>query len=180
MLELKDAILLIGALVGFGGWILQARRSKPEIRVLSSQEKSNLATAAETAADALVKAIKSASEERAEFERRIEKLERDHVKLQADHAASVAEIVDLKRRRADRDREIAELRETNEALTAQVAALTAQIARDTIETRELRDKYERLKAFTNNIIVELKKKGIELDELAGGMPDSISGYRFPK
>ena len=93
------------------------------------------------------------------LERRIEELETEN-----------EELAPL---RLERDEKI-------EAMEARIAALDAQIKRDLIETQELHEKYQRLKEFTESVIAALEKRGIKLEELNGGIPDSIAGWKWGK
>jgi len=86
--------------------------------------------------------------------------------LEAKSTEQELENVRLKEMRNERDDKI-------EAMEAHIAALDAQIKRDLIETDELHKKYQKLKEFTESLIAALQKKGINLPELDGGIPDSI-------
>lgn len=172
-IDIAAIVSVIGALVTVGGMFIQWRKSRSETKVLGSQEKSNLADAAETAAKALTDSLKHFLEERELLEKRIDDLE----KAQDERDRMIRE---LQEHREQRDAQLAELKENNEALNARVAALNAQIMKDTIETKELREKYQQLKDFTHTLINALDKKGIKLPELNGKIPESLQGWQWEK
>jgi predicted RNase H-like nuclease (RuvC/YqgF family) len=96
----------------------------------------------------------------------IDKLEKRIDELEAENK----ELTPL---RAERDEKI-------ESMQAHIAALDAQIKKDLIETKELHEKYQKLKNFTESLIAALQKKGIDLPELNGGIPDSIQAWKWEK
>src|SRR5689334_7124894 len=64
-----------GLLAGVVGAYVALRTLKPNVMVLKSQEQKNLGDAAESAAGALVDLIKAFSDERKQFDTRIDELE---------------------------------------------------------------------------------------------------------
>ena len=100
------------------------------------------------------------------LETRIDELEEKRLEQEIENA-------ELKQRRDERDEKI-------EALEARAAALEKRIELDTKETKNLHAKYQKLKEFTESLITALQKKGIELPELNGGIPDSIHGFKWER
>jgi chromosome segregation ATPase len=177
-------VTLILGLIGGGGiaslimaW-QAAKKTKPEIGVLKSQENENIAEAAQVAANVLLQALNFKQVESKEYQERVKALE-------TKQEESTKLINELVIHRDERTKQMEELKrqaeeaiDNNEALLSQVAALRAQIAKDTAETRELHQKYQELKEFTKSIIDALEAKGIKLPELNGKIPESIKGWRW--
>lgn len=126
-----------GMFATLGTIYIALRTLKPNLRNLKSQETSNLATAAETYASALVETLKGFQNERADLEKRIDELEAH---------------------REERTRRIEELEKTVDNLTREVKemdTLRKQIA-------EGEAKYQNAKRVIEILVQALKDANIPL------------------
>jgi chromosome segregation ATPase len=148
-----------------------------ETKLINSEEKENAAETASKAVTTLGQVLDELQEDRKDLRQENAEYKTLIKELKAGYEKQTSEIRELQNHRDERTRQIDELTESNEALTSQVAALRAQIAKDTNETRELLEKYRELKEFTSYLLDFLEKKGVDLKELNGRIPDSISKLR---
>jgi chromosome segregation ATPase len=174
-MDIAAIISVLGALVTLGGLFVQWRKSKSEVRVLNSQEKSNLADAVETAAGTLVSALKFAAEERTNFEKRIDDLEAD---LERAREETKLRIEETHKHRTDTDAKI-------EALNREYLRETQKL-RDEVQTlknlvAEGEKKYKAAKQIIEQLVAALRDNKIDLPNLdLSDLGDSIHGLKWKK
>jgi chromosome segregation ATPase len=148
--------------VQFGGafslFFLSMRKNKSEIKVNLSQEKNNLADAAETAASALIEALKFAESERKLFEQRIDELEA---------------------RKGERDKQIADLQAQTKDLLDSIAADTKLTEELRVRIAEMEEKYNRMKRVNEKLVKALNEAGVPMPDFNGDISDSVRGLRWP-
>lgn len=157
-----DREFLVGAFSAIGGMVativtayIALRNVKPNQRILKSQETSSLATAAETAAGALVDILKAFSDERKQFELRIDELEAH---------------------REERTKRIEELENSIESLNREYAAETQSLKEkiDDLQTQvtDGKDRYDRLVRVNEKLVQALKDASIPLPDIEADLTDS--------
>lgn len=153
--EIIITFLVGGGLGGAVAAYVALRTLKPNIRILTAQEKKVTADAADVAANALVDFVTAFQTERAEFTKRIDAQEKRIEVQEKKIDAQEAEIEAIKEAR--RAREIETQSERDE--------LKVRIQSDLMETRELRANHDELKKKVRELNANQEKYLIEAAEL---------------
>lgn len=165
-------IAILGGLVGALSQVLVARfaRTKQE---RDSGLASEYLKLADMSGDQLEKRINLIGKLEQKINDMDERRAKRDEEILVERNARDLEIAELKMHRRDRDEKIQDLER-------RVAEQGQRIETDMNDTRVLHEKYQKLKEFTETLIAALEKKGINLPELNGGIPESIKGWRWDK
>jgi chromosome segregation ATPase len=195
-MTITEFALIVTSLLGVGGWLLNARKNKPEIKVMGSQEAANLAVALKNAADTVAVLFNSAAltdKEKRDADARNEELEKRIKELETRNDTRDREITEEQLQRLARDSKIAELEsqmaadlKETQTLRDEVRALRKQVAEGEIKYQDIAQKYNEvaqkyndLKAYTQKLLMALREAGVEkLPDINGDLPDSIKGWRW--
>jgi hypothetical protein len=147
-MDVNTVVSVASALIAVGSLYIAFRKSKPEIKVMNSQEQLNLASALRQAAEALSVSMAASAKERGELEARIDELE------------------------AHREQRTKEIEEQNKEIVALRTEITAMRIDEQQKTTRLVAKLEAWEQWFTKVAEILKEHNIEIPERADILKDS--------